>query len=219
MTVNQELTPQWVNYLDLQDDVKPYLQMSPGVASDDTLLQDTLDVACTWVQNYLGRPVAPTEYFRRFNGMSGNMGAYLSLPYYPVIEVKKVIEYWGTSGPHELAEQTPSNQGNSEMFQLDPLRGILSRTFQGLVLRPWFPGARNVEVTWVAGYNPLPADIRRATLKLIAHEWRSEQQASRSAPAPAGGEFDPDTGMQMGFGGIPRDTYRYLEPYTQQGMG
>jgi hypothetical protein len=217
MTVNQELTPQWVNYLDLQEDVKPYLQFPHGVSESDTKLQLVLDMCCTWVQNYLGRPVAPTEFFRRFNGMSGNTGAYLSLPYYPVIEVEKVVEYWGTSGPHELAEQTPTEQGNSEMFQLDPLRGVLSRTFQGLVLRPWFPGARNVEVTWKAGYNPVPADIKLATLELVAHWWRNTQQASRSEPAPS--EYDPEAPMSGMFAAVPERVVRLLSPYAQQGIG
>jgi hypothetical protein len=202
----------------LTNDVKPYLQFPVGSSASDTMLQLIIDMSCTWVQNYLGRPIAETEFFRRFSGFSGYTGAYIGLPYSPVTKVISVVEYWGSSGPHTLTEQTPANQGGQDVYQVDWLRGTIIRTFTGLVQRPWFVGSRNIEITWKAGYNPVPADIKVATLKLIKHWWTHEQQASRTAPMPAGGGHDemPMTGM---FAGIPPETERLLSPYVQMGIG
>ena len=221
MSVTQiETTPDWQSYLDLDNDVKPFLQIPVGSVVSDVVLQGIIDMACTWVQNYLGRPIARTEFFRRFSGYfgTGNGGAYISLPYYPVLQMVSVVEYWGTSGPHTLTEQTPANQGGQDVYSMDYLHGYVIRAFMGLVARPFFPGLRNVEVTWFAGYNPVPADIRYATLKMIKHVWNSDQQASRSFPQPAGAREDeiPQAGP---FAGIWADVKPYLAPYEQQGIG
>src|SRR5215472_12330952 len=133
-TGQQEVTPEWSSYLDLRNDVEPWLQETiPAGEEQRKKMQLILDFCCQWTQRYLGKPIAPTTFTRRFSGWSGFNGAILSLPYYPVIEVKKVVEWWGVSGPHELKEQTPAEQIGAEAFQLDPLRGHLIRTFVGLV--------------------------------------------------------------------------------------
>ena len=216
-----QVTPNWQNYLDLAADVKPFLQMPPGAPSaSDVQLQGVIDMACTWVQVYLGRPIAPTTIYRRFSGWSGMSGSYLSLPYYPVLQVVSLVETWGLNGQHTLVYQTPESQGASgqQMYQIDWVTGIIVRTFQGLIQRAFFPGTGNVECTWQAGYNPLPADIRHATLRLIKETWNAEQQASRSAPVPLGGQRE-DFPMTGPFGGIPADVERLLSPYLQQGIG
>jgi hypothetical protein len=214
-----EQTPQWSNFLDEQTDVRSYLQFG-GIAEPavDARLQLIVDFACQWVQNYLGRPIAPTTFTRRFSGWSGWNGAIISLPYYPVLRVVKLVEWWGTSGPHELKEQTPEAQGGGEMFQLAPLQGQIIRSFQGLVQRPFFPGLRNIECEWEAGYNPVPADIKIATLELIAHWWRNTQQASRSVGGASVQEYDPEVGPGM-WQGIPHRVVALLSPFTQQGIG
>jgi hypothetical protein len=258
MSVTQfETTPTWQNYVDLTNDVKPFLQIPTTVNPADALLQGIIDMCCWWVQNYLGQPIAPTQFFRRFSGYTGLNGSMINLPYYPVLHLTEVVEYWGlNSGQAQsdsctvtnnspnvldsaavpayvgatvtgtgvqagttilsvvpgveftmsqnytgstgtqtlniqtagyiLREQTPSSQGapGQQVFQCDYVHGVLIRSFQGLIQRPFFPGLRNVEVTWTAGYNPVPPDIKFATLKLIKHYWNEEEQASRSAPGP-----------------------------------
>jgi hypothetical protein len=211
-----EVTPPWSSYLDLENDVKPWLQDNTiNEAAQNAKLEMVIDDVCVWIQSYLGRPIAPTTFTRRFSGWSGWNGAVIALPYYPVLATPKVVEWWGTSGPHELIEQTPEVQGGGEMFQLVPLTGQIVRSFQGLVQRPFFPGLRNIEVQWEAGYNPVPPDIKMATLRQIAHEWRKEQQASRSAPAPAGAE--PEYGGPMM--GLHPDVKARISPYLQQSIG
>lgn len=205
----------WANYIDLNDDLKPWLQMDSYVSNSDIKLQAILDMACQWVQNYLGRPIAPTLFDRRFNGNTGWAGAYIELPYYPVLEISSVIEYWGVSGPHVLSESTPTAQVDG--FQCDWLRGQLIRVFPGNVQKPWFPGARNVEVAWTAGYNPVPADIKIATLEYAAHWWRNTQQAARTS-VRAGGD-DADTVAAGLWQGVPSRISALLDPYVQIGIG
>lgn len=292
MSIGQiETQPQWENYVDLTNDVKPYLQFPSSAATTDVILQGVIDMSCTWVQNYLGRPIAPTQFFRRFSGYTGLNGAYINLPYYPVINVS-VVEYWGlnsggvqtdactlsngspivqdpnvvpgyvgatVTGPpntpgipggatilsvvpgvsftmsanataagsqtlsigtkgYILQEQTPSNQGGpgSQMFQVDRPHGVLIRSFQGLIQRPFFPGLRNVEVTWTAGYNPLPPDIKFATLEMIKYWWANTQQASRNIRLPEG--YDEPAGHDL-WPAVPNRITALLEPYVQIGMG
>jgi hypothetical protein len=219
MPVTQiETTPVWANFLDLANDVKPYLQFPASSVTSDVQLQTVVDMCCTWVQNYLGRPIAPTEFFRRFSGWSGLNGAYINLPYCPVLSMVSVVEYRGTSGPFLLTEQTPSHQvGGQEVYQMDYLRGTVIRTFMGLVQRPWFPGSRNIEITWVAGYNPVPPDIRVAALELVGHWWRNTQQASRSGPMPTG--YDPENPAAGMFAAIPHRVEALLSQYSRQGLG
>lgn len=215
---NAGTTPIWANYLDLAQDVKPWLQIPSSDTSRDTSLQLILDMACDWVQSYLGRPVAPTTFDRRYDGWSGWNGAYIELDYYPVLEITSVVEYWGVSGPHTLTESTPTNQVDG--WQCEYLTGRLTRVFPGLVQKPWFPGSRNIEVVWVAGYNPVPPKIKVATLELIAHWFRNTQQESGLRPpaASAGADYDSMTAGGP-FEGVPMRIMDLLEPLTQVGLG
>ena len=160
----------------------------------------------------------PRHSDRRFNGYTGWNGAYIELPYYPILEITSVTEYWGVSGPHVLVEQTPTSQSSQDSFQCDYLHGILIRTFPGLVQRPWFPGSRNIEVTWTAGYNPIPADIRLASLEYIKFWWVNTQQQSGNRPGNLAGEYDA-SGPPGLYGGVPHILEDVFDSYIQVGMG
>jgi hypothetical protein len=215
LNANAELTL-WNNYVDLQADVKPYLQIPSNNTGSDVMLQLVTDFVCQYSQKLIGQPMIATAFDRRFDGWSGWNGAYLMLQYYPVLEITSVIEYWGVSGPHILTEQTPTNQVDG--FQCEYLTGRLTRVFPGLVQKPWFPGSRNIEVQWVAGRNPVPADIKLAALELIAYWWRNTQQASRTATAAAGSEYDPAVATGL-WAGLPHRIEAIFSSYMQVGIG
>jgi hypothetical protein len=214
-TYTYDGSPQWATFVDVENDVKPWLQFSDvPVAGEEAKLKMVTDSVCWWLQDYLGRPLGPTLFARRFSVWSGNT---LMLPYYPIVSVQRVAEFWGVNGEHVLEEQTPEHQGSNEMFTLDPLRGYIVRSFQGLVPRPFFPGLRNIEVVWTAGFDPLPPPVRDAALKQIAHEWRKEQQASRGgAPQMAGEHGEGEPGLLPDM--LPEVKAR-LNSLTQVGMG
>lgn len=192
--------PVWQTYVDLNNDAKPFLQWTAGASPQDQLLQNTIDAACWWVQDFYGKPIAPTQFFHRFNGYTGFGGTMIDLPYYPVLADPpysiSVTEYWGVSGPRVLTQQTPENQNSEYMFTLDNRYGILYRSYSGLLQQPFFPGLKNVEVTWWAGYTPIPPHWRLGTLRLIKHWWDHDMQAQLGGfrPGEAGSiphEFFP----------------------------
>lgn len=189
----------WQNYVDLEHDVLPYLQYPAGYDNDNTLLQLVTDFVCQESQQLMAKPIAATQFFGRFDGWSGWNGAYIMLPYTPVLSVVEVKEWWGTNGPQILQEQTPENQVWG--FNLDARTGTLTRVFPGLVQMPWFPGSRNIEITWTAGYNPVPAMFKIPALELIREWWDATQQASRSVPSRMsdGGSMNEATATYPGL--------------------
>lgn len=218
--MNARSSPEWQQYLDLTEDVLPWLRLTdtPLTFPDQQNLQTIVDMSCDWAQNMLGRPIAPTNFDYRFDGWSGWNGAFIELPYYPVLEITSVIEYRGTSGANVLLESTPANQIDG--WQCEYPVGRLTRIFPGLVQKPWFPGSRNIEVAWTAGYNPIPRRYITGTLELIKHWWTNTQQnPALSGPGTSmGNQYDPPETSGV-FAGIPYHVAAIFEPDIQVGIG
>ena len=219
------VTPQWAPVIDLDADLKSYLQYPADKTDQDVTLTLILDAVNDWLSTYLQRPIAPTRFFERFDGWSGWGGAYVMLPYSPVLEIVSMTEYWGLNGGHQLVEQTPQNQygvGFSSAnppggtYQLNPRTGTVIRTFPGLVQKPFFPGSRNVEIEWIAGFDPIPAQIKLAALELATWWYRNTQEQPEIA-SPRAGYDDPATSGL--WPAIPNRVTALLEPYVQQGIG
>lgn len=199
--MNLTSTTQWGTYLDLEE-TSNWLQFS-GVptGSAQTELQRMIDSACTRAQNMAGRPLGATQFQERHDGWSGE---YIQLRYSPFLKLVSCTEWQSSGGPINLPESTPSNP--VEGIQIDYATSRIMRAFQGYSWpRPFFPGSRNIEITYVAGFNPVPPDVWQATVDLVAYWWRNTQQSSRSAPRPAGdsmygGELEPASGL---FPGVP----------------
>jgi hypothetical protein len=154
---------QWTSYITLAE-AKSWQQFPANApTTNDAALEDVIAMACEAIQNYINRPIAPTEYTERHDGWSGE---YIMLNQYPIVEMVSVTEYQSAGGLISLSESTPQNPIDG--YQVNYLTGRMMRTFQGYSWpRPWFPGSRNIEVTYYAGYNPLPPALRIATRELI----------------------------------------------------
>lgn len=179
MSVNSNaLSIQWGPLVDLVNDVKPFLQVPSTDTSKDVILQRLIDGISSWVQRECGKPLSKS----RFTWKTGTNGttSVIMLPYYPVLEIVSCTEYWGISGPHVLSESVPTAQRDG--FQVDYTTGALTRVFQGLVQKPWFPGSDNIWVTWDAGFNPVPPDASLMVLEAIKWYWDNTQQKSRNRP-------------------------------------
>lgn len=207
----------WQNYIDLDTDVAPYLQIPTGDTNTNwELLSLVTDYVCQQSQQMLGKPIAPTQFFGRFDGWSGWNGAYIMLPWYPILSVIEVKEWWGTSGPNILQEQTPENQVWG--FNLDARTGMLTRVFPGLVQMPWFPSSRGIEVTWVAGYNPVPAMFKIPALEVIREWWESTQQIMSGAnPRPMNDSML--TAATDTYPGLPQRVQAMFYANQQVGIG
>lgn len=217
---NAESPEVWNSFLDLDGDLKPWIRMPVSDTALDQNLQLIIDMACSWIQSYCNRPFAPKTYEWRFDGWSGWNGAYIMLPKYPVLEVSSVIEYWGISGPHILTESTPTSQVDG--YQLVPDSGRITRVFPGNVQKPFFPGSRNIQITWTAGFNPIPPEVRIAALEMSSYWIRNTQQTSTGARAGAGAGADydaPSTQQPMLWAGVPDRIRSLLDAYRTIGMG
>jgi hypothetical protein len=205
-----EQPPVWSTYLDLEADVQPYVNLTNVTGSNVmSQLMLSMDFACTWVQNYIQRPVAPTEVTEYLDGWTGLDGSYLMVKWFPIIPGSvSVNEYWGTNGSHVLAEQSPTNQSAQDSFQVDYLAGRIIRSFPGLTPRPFFPGSRNVVITYTAGYETVPMDIKVATLAMTKYWFRHEFDPRQSSK----NSYGEDSGSDL-FPGIPNRVAELLAPY------
>lgn len=218
-TGNPSGTVQWTTYLDL-DEVVAWLQFTgagvPDVGTAESgLLQRIIDSACSRAQTIANRPLCPTTYFERHDGWSGE---YIQLNYSPFVKLVQCQEWQSTGGWVQLPESTPENP--VEGIQINYLSSRIMRTFAGYSWpRPFFPGSRNIEVTYIAGFNPVPPDIWTATIDLVAYWWRNTQQAARgfkgSGSAAYGGAQSPD-GL---WPGIPNRISDVFKSYRMPVIG
>jgi hypothetical protein len=195
---NATSTIQWATYLDLPEVVE-YLQFTNTPNAVQTnMLQRFIDAACVRAQKMADRPLCPTQLMERHDGWSGE---YLMLRYSPVLELVLCREWQSSGGFVTLPESTPENN-NFDGVQIDYATGRLMRVFAGYSWpRPFFPGSRNIEVTYKAGYNPVDPDIWFATADLVAYWWRNTQQGSRTVFKTAdqyGGEEQPPNDLYPG---------------------
>lgn len=211
-------TIQWGTFIDVDMDVVQYLQLPSVTTQQQYLLQLMTDAACQWAQEYLGRPLGPTSFFRRFDGMAGWGGVHIMLPYSPVLEIVSVTETRGSSGDFLLPESSVDYQVDG--WDCTYQTGRLTRVFPGNIEKPWFPGHRNISVQWIGGVNPVPSHYKLATLELIAYWYRNSQQASGPGAAVQSqyGEPQNQNGMTP-WGGVPSRVELFFEQAIRIGMG
>lgn len=164
------------------DEVWQSLQFSQAPSGDvENTLHRLIRSSCAYAQGPQGtnRPIVPTEFRERHDGWSGE---YILLHQSPFLKLVSCTENQSTGGPINLPESTPEN--GLEGILIDYATSEIMRTFDGQWPRPFFPGARNIEVVYVAGFDPVPDDLWQAAVDLVAWKWRNTQQASL-APMPA----------------------------------
>ena len=210
---NPSGTIQWTTYLDMPE-VLGWLQFTdaplPGSAKSG-LLQRVIDAACFTAQDMANRPLCPTTMFNRYDGWSGE---YIQLDYSPVIKIVKIQEWASSGGFTQLPESTPESP--TEGVQVNYRTGRIMRTFAGYSWpRPFFPGSRNIEVTYIAGYDPVPSDVWLATIDLVAYWWRNAEQASRTFTA-GGNQYGGEQTTPQSVGlwpGIPNRIAAVFDGY------
>jgi hypothetical protein len=200
-------------YLDFAE-VWPWLGMDNapvGIAA--TRLQRLIDSACAVAQRGANRPFCPTRFQERHDGWSGE---YIQLRYSPFLQLVSCTEWQSSGGPITLTESTPANP--VEGLQIDYATSRIMRVFAGYSWpRPFFPGSRNIEVIYVAGFNPVPPDVWDATIDLVAYKWRSSQESPHWFQPPA----DEYGGQQTNplFPGVPNRCAEVFEAYRLPTIG
>ena len=220
------VTPEWGQIIDRDQDWKPYAQFPADKTDQNAILDLICRASSDWMSTYLDRPIAPTTFYERYDGWAGWSGSIILLPYYPVLEIIEIVEYWGANGPHVLVEQTPTYQWGAGYsaanpaagtYQLNPRIGEIRRTFPGLIQRPFFPGSRNIEVQWVAGYSTIPAQLKIACLELATHWYHQTQDQANDKMGPSYGT-DPSESNKY-WPAVPDRVMTMLQPFKQQGIG
>ena len=205
------------SYLD-PPEVWEYLQFSGAPAGiEENMLQRYINSACAFAQGAEGanRPIAPTEFTERHDGWSGE---YIMLHNCPFLQLVACTEWQSSGGPISLLESTPANP--IEGIQIDYATGRIMRTFAGYSWpRPFFPGSRNIEVTYVAGFNPVPPDIWEATVELVGYRWRNTQQASRTAAPQPAGSFSETADSQPYAPGCPPEIQAVFQSLRRVTIG
>lgn len=215
-------SPTYTTYLDLEDQVLPWLQFT-GVTIDPQVqnaLQLIVDGVCTEIQRFIGHAIAPTTYgpadgLGKFDGNAGLNSGYIMLPKTPVISIEEVIEYQGDN-PVTLTEVDPST-GNTggDGYQINYRTGRMTRVLGGIWNRPFYPGSNNVWVTWTAGYNPIPADMILTTVRWVTEIYRNNQQAARQN-LRSGPDIEPPSPAP--WQGMPRWVELDLATYARIGV-
>lgn len=171
-------------------DVKTHLNMS-SIANDGEL-QRFIDAAETAIGHRVG-PLTPVEVTETLDG--GRDCLILRNP--RAVSLTSVTSADGTTTT--LTD-----------FDLDTSTGIVYWRYG--TAGSFTYGRRNVTVTYLAGWDPLPADLAHAVKELVRHLWETQRGASTGARP---GFADDDTATVAGaFSSWPVRVQELLEPYT-----
>lgn len=213
MSSTATISQQWATYIDF-DEAWDWIGMDnapTGVAA--VRFRRMISSACATAQRGANRPFAPGWFQERADGWSGE---YIQLNYSPFLELVKCTEWQSVGGPIALAESTPSNP--IEGVQIDYGTSKIMRVFSGYSWpKPFFPGSRNIEITYRAGFNPVPDDVWEATCDLVAYKWRMTQESSRWFSS---GGADDYGGQQTNplYPGVPNRISEVFEGYRLPGV-
>lgn len=167
-------------------EAKTYLNITAGTYDGE--LQGFIGAAEAAIAHRVG-PLEPTVVTARIGG-----AAALVLPVYPVLSLTTIADDGGTSVP-------------TVGLSVDLASGVVSgSTF----------GSDFYTVTYSAGRNPCPADLRLAVMELVRHMWQT-QRGPTARPGSAASDAASNT--------IPGAAYLFpfrveqlLLPHTQLGF-
>jgi hypothetical protein len=146
--------------------------MNKTAAADDAELAGFVAAACAAIVDRIGQvsPVAATADLALSRRIRFRGYGVAVLPDCPVVEVSAVVAVPG-------GDLVPA---------ADPLNNVRGWTLgAGGVLTVTGSMARGVRVTYIAGRDPLPANIRLAALEMAAHLWKASQMNNSSTRLPA----------------------------------
>lgn len=190
------------NALATLTDTKAYLKVT--VATDDSLLEGLINACSTAIENFCRRSFYTTTYENEY--YDGNNTRYLNLNNYPVSAITQVMVNGVVIDPSNYIVKNPS--------------GVLARigpypnTFTGLSMSRfntvWNRGDYNIQVSYTAGYDPIPEDLALACKMYVAAIYKADI-ASYSTTFNDGFVFKADA--------IPTQVKLMLQPYIDTSGG
>jgi hypothetical protein len=155
-------------------DVTAWLQtgQNPFPVVDDALLTRLITAASQFIQSWLQRQIAVSDWSETRDGNGGQRMAFANFPVSAVLS----LSIDGIAIP-----PAPADGGFGAGYVFSPtelaLRGyVFSRR------------AQNVVVTYTAGYPSVPADIAQACIELVAQRYRERTRIGEVSKAMMSGE-------------------------------
>jgi hypothetical protein len=198
------------------DDVKAYLRIPSGDTAYDAEITNLTYVATDMIESFCNRKIAVAAApIERHDGWVGNT---VFLKYAPVVSISYVYEFFG-GFLNTLSESTPENPIDGYQIELET--GRLIRVFSMGFPRQWYPGSRNIEVSYTVGMSPTPPALWQAARELSAHLFQQQQASPSGIPKWTGGA-DPSDGVvtQPGiYAGMPYKVVDKIQRYRRYVIG
>lgn len=139
-----------MSLVDLDTDVKPWLEIAPAVISSDDVLQLCMESAIEFFESYTNRVLEEQDLTEQYNGNGTHV---MGLRQFPVSQVLGVSI--------DAAWLFPTSE-DSASYILDNDVFLVRKEV-------WPQGIRNIQVTYTAGYTPddAPVDLKLASLQMI----------------------------------------------------
>jgi hypothetical protein len=155
-------------------DVKAWLQTGQDAFpdTDDTLLARLITAASQFVQSWLDRHIAPSDWQEVRDGTGGQRLAFANIPVTAVLSLS--IDGLGIP-------PSPTDGGYGAGYVFSPTELAL----RGYVFTR---RAQNVLVTYTAGYPVTPPDIAQAVIELVSQRYRERTRIGEVSRALGGGE-------------------------------
>ena len=155
-------------------DVKAWLQtgQDPFPGTDDVLLARVITAASQFVQSWLNRQIAPSDWQEVRDGSGGQRLAFANFPVSAVLS----LSIDGLEIP-----PSPAGGGYGAGYVFNPTELAL----RGYVFTR---RAQNVIVTYTAGSAATPPDIAQASIELVCQRYRERTRIGEVSRALGGGE-------------------------------
>ncbi len=155
-------------------DVKAWLQTGQNAfpATDDALLTRLITAASQFIQTWLGRQIAASDWQEVRDGNGGHRLAFANYPVTAVLSL--TID--GIDIP-----PAPSDGGFDCGYVFTPIELVL----RGYVFTR---RSQNVIVTYTAGYMTTPPDVAQACIELVCQRYRERTRIGEVSRALGGGE-------------------------------
>jgi hypothetical protein len=155
-------------------DVTGWLQtgQNPFPATDDALISRLITAASQFIQTWLQRQIAVSDWIEIRDGDGGQRLAFANVP---------VTQVWSLSIDGLTIPPAPANGRFGAGYVFSPTELAL----RGYVFTR---RAQNVSVTYTAGYASVPPDITQACIELVALRYRERTRIGEASKALMSGE-------------------------------
>jgi hypothetical protein len=184
------------------DEVKAHLNIPSTITTDDEEIRRFIDAGSDLAESYVGQILGRKTFTSEL--YDGNIDT-IRLRNPKAISITSVYEN-GTLL-------------NSTAYVLDPTGQRISRVTTGSLNGPnyfgiWAPGAQNISITYVAGWENPPAAAKQGVLEVIRHLWQTQRGAMNVMSRNQSG----DDFYQGSTYSLPRRAMELLDPISLPGI-